>query len=71
MKNDELKQLEDVDLEIDVAADDVDLFADDLEDRYNSGVVSSVSSISSAATGGTSSASCACTASCFCTTAAR
>ena len=48
---------------------DVDLFADELDERLNAGPagVSSSTCISSASCGGTSSASCACCFSCLCT----
>lgn len=44
-----------------------DLFADELDERYNAGTVSSSTCLSSASCAGTSSASCACTTSSLCT----
>jgi hypothetical protein len=53
---------------------DVDLFADELDDRMNAamaaGTVSSSTCISSASCAGTSSASCACCFSCLCSAGA-
>jgi hypothetical protein len=61
-KNNDLNQSQDT--------TDLDLFADELDDRMNaavaSGTVSSSTCISSASCGGTSSASCACCFSCLC-----
>lgn len=52
---------------------DLDLFADELDDRMNAaaaaGSVSSSTCLSSASCGGTSSASCACCFSCLCSAA--
>jgi len=49
---------------------DIDLFADELDDRMNaatvSGTVSSTTCLSSASCAGTSTASCACCFSCLC-----
>ncbi|MCB9127321.1 MAG: thiocillin family RiPP [Ardenticatenales bacterium] len=45
--------------------EDMDLFADELDERYNAGAVSS-GSCSSSASSATSCASCACTFSCLC-----
>lgn len=44
---------------------DMDLFADELDERFNAGTVSSASSASST-TSATSCASCGCTFSCLC-----
>lgn len=46
--------------------DDMDLFADELDERYNAGTVSSTTCISSASCA-TSCASCGCCFSCLCT----
>jgi hypothetical protein len=46
--------------------EDTDLFADELDERYNAGTVSSSTCFSSASCAGSSSASCACTTSCLC-----
>ncbi|MCC2616147.1 hypothetical protein LJ739_07840 [Aestuariibacter halophilus] len=55
-------------------SDDLDLFADELDERLNASAfaaaVSSASSSSSASSAGTSSASCACCFSCLCSSAA-
>lgn len=48
-----------------VELEDTDLFADELDERYNAGTVSSTTCISSASTG-TSCASCGCCFSCLC-----
>ena len=45
---------------------DVELFADELDERLNAGTVSSATCISSASSGGTSSASTLCTTSSLC-----
>jgi hypothetical protein len=44
---------------------DMDLFADELDERFNAGTISSASS-SSSLTSATSCASCGCTFSCLC-----
>ncbi|MCA9961045.1 MAG: thiocillin family RiPP [Anaerolineales bacterium] len=44
---------------------DMDLFADELDERYNAGTVSSTTCVSSASCG-SSCASCACSFSCLC-----
>jgi hypothetical protein len=54
----------DVDVDID-ELQDMDLFADELDERYNAGTISSASS-SSSASSATSCASCGCTFSCLC-----
>jgi hypothetical protein len=46
--------------------EEMDLFADELDERYNAGTVSSSTCVSSASSA-TSSASCACCFSCLCT----
>jgi hypothetical protein len=46
--------------------EDMDLFADELDERYNAGTVSSTTCISSASCA-TSCASCGCCFSCLCT----
>lgn len=46
--------------------EDTDLFADELDERYNAGTVSSATCLSSASCAGTSSASCACSTSSLC-----
>ena len=46
--------------------EDMDLFADELDERYNAGTVSSTTCLSSASSG-TSCASCGCCFSCLCT----
>ena len=45
---------------------EVELFADELDERLNAGTVSSFTCASSASTGGTSSASCLCSTSSLC-----
>ncbi len=45
---------------------EVELFADELDERLNAGTVSSFTCMSSASTGGTSSASCLCSTSSLC-----
>ncbi|MCC2616148.1 hypothetical protein LJ739_07845 [Aestuariibacter halophilus] len=65
MKNEQNNQLNQTQESV-----DLDLFADELDDRMNAaavaGTVSSSTCISSASCGGTSSASCACSFSCLC-----
>jgi hypothetical protein len=46
--------------------EETDLFADELDERYNAGTVSSTTCLSSASCAGTSSASCLCTTSSLC-----
>lgn len=46
--------------------EDTDLFADELDERYNAGTISSTTCVSSASCAGTSSASCICTTSTLC-----
>ena len=61
-----LIDVKDVDL-LDVAElQDVELFADELDERLNAGTISSATCISSASSGGTSSASSLCTTSSLC-----
>lgn len=64
--NNKLIENKDVNL-LDVAElQDVELFADELDERLNAGTISSATCISSASSAGTSSASTVCTASSLC-----